>query len=405
MALASVAVTGCRGSASNSPSASSSQFNVAIEGNCAKLHVDEAGPQTVVVLGTYGLDEATAWSGKQTAHAAQALAFVREKDHTATMEPDFLTGLPLSQRGWIEGDVQVGGGGNGGLWLERVVRTPAAIDKGALFEVARDGFSWSGRSWRPSFGRDSLTRGPHTTLPVATMFCGERAFSLLATERSPDGTTFVAGRCEDELHRPSGGLGLARYDIRSRQWQRVTTPDAELFNGPDAIVNAGIVIVSPDEAWVHAYRPFRESEHEHGYLLHVKGSGATPVPFDGSVVSVSRGEGGTLWAISGFSELRRMGTDGKWTPVSLPPLTFVEPVPAQIRLLEVQATTHDVWVHGAVPTVRADGSAGREHVLFTSAPWSQTLHCDREKDPKSALAPSHDKVRLAVANKKKEPVE
>jgi hypothetical protein len=387
----------CRGGASV-PTTAPSELRVAVEGNCSKLQVDEAGQQTMLVLGTYGLDEASAWSGAQTAHAAQALAFVRER--TATIEPGLLTGLPLSSHGWIDGDVRVGGSGVSALWLERVVRTPASIDKGALFEVARDEYSWTGHEWRSSLGRDSLSRGPHTTLPVAAMFCDERGFSLLASERAPDGTTFVAGRCEDDLHRPSGGLGLARYDIRTRQWRRVTTPGADLFNGPDAIVNAGIVIVSPDEAFVHAYRPFHDSReaHERGYVLHVQGAVVTPIAFEGEAVSLSRGSDGTLWAIAGFSELRRMSADGRWMTVSLPPLAFVEPVPTQIRLLEVHTTAHDVWVHGAVPTVRADGRAGREHVLFTSAPWTETLHCDREKAPLAALGPSREKARLAVVH-------
>jgi hypothetical protein len=395
-----LSILGCRGGPSAAPVAKTSAFSVAIEGNCAKLHVDEAGPQTVIVLGTYGLDEASAWSGKQTAHAAQALALARPKERTATMEPSLLAGLPLTPSGWIEGDVQVGGGGRGAFWLERVVRTPAALNKGALFEVERDGFTWSGRTWRASAGRDSLTRGPHTALPVAAMFCGEEhAFSLLASERAVDGTTFVAGRCEDELHRPSGGLHLARYDVRAHAWQRIPTPSAPLFEGPDAIVNAGIVVVSADEAWVHAYRPFHESEHEPGYLLHVAGISATPIPFDRSIVSIARAADGTLWAVAGFSELHERRPDGTWQAASLPPLTFVDPVPASARLLEVQTTAKEVWVHGAVPIVRADGSAGREHVLFTTAAWSQPLHCDREKDPRAALALSTSKVRLAVVHK------
>lgn len=376
-------------------------LKVAIEGNCAKLHVDEAGKQTVVVLGTYGLDEAGAWSGKQTAHAAQALALV--KDKTATMEPELLAGLPLTKAGWIDGDVSVGGGGERGLWLDRVVRTPAALNKGALFEVARDGFTWSpsAKSWLRSAGRDSMTRGPHTALPVATMFCGEEhAFSLLASERDPDGTTFVAGRCEDELHRPNGGLHLARYDIRAHQWQRIPTPAASLFEGPDAIVNAGIVVVSADQAWVHAYRPFHERAQEQAYLLHVAGTraDAVSVPFTRSIVSTARSSDGTLWAVAGFSELYQRSPNGDWRATSLPRLDFVEPTPSVVRLLEVQTTAGQVWVHGAVPIVKADGSSGREHVLFTSAPWSAPLHCDREKEPRLALGPSTSKVKLAVVH-------
>ncbi|MBX3232067.1 MAG: hypothetical protein KIT84_19870 [Labilithrix sp.] len=409
--LTSLCVAACRGGTPAAAPAPTSAFSVAIEGNCPKLRAHAAGRETVLVVGTYGLDEAGAWTGKQTARAAQAIALVRptaqalaadpRAPRTATIEPALLEGLPRTSRGWIEGDLEIGGGGRGGFWLERVVRTPAALNKGALFEVSRDGFTWAGRAWRPSAGRDAFLRGPHVALPVATLFCERdgHAFSLLASERASDGTTFVAGRCEDELHRPKGPLLLARYDARAHRWQRVDAPSSALFEGPDAIVNAGIVVVSPDEAWVHAYRPFQETGREHAYLVRVAGTTATPVavPFERSIVSLARAADGALWTVAGFQELHRRDAGGAWepAPIALPPLRFVEPVPTSVRLLEVQATARDVWVHGAVPTVRADGSAGREHVLFTTARWSSPLHCDREAEPQTALGSTGTKVKLA----------
>lgn len=380
-------------------------FSVAIEGNCAKLRAVEAGKDTVLVVGTYGLDEAGAWTGQQTARAAQALAIVRAGTKTAALDPALLEGLPKTSRGWVEGDIEIGGGGRGGLWLERVVRTPATINKGALFEVARDGFTWSGRSWHPSAGRDAFLRGPHTTLPAASLFCqgdGE-AFSLLASERASDGTTWVAGRCEDTLHRPIGSLLLARYDARTRVWQRVAAPSSPLFEGPNAIVNAGIVVASPSEAWINAYRPFHESDREPPYLVRVVEDSATlvPAPFERSIVSLARATDGALWAVTGFSELRRRAPDGTWdtAPVTLPPLKFVDPVPTFVRLLEVQTVGKDVWLHGAVPTVNSDGTAGREHVLYTTAGWSTSLHCDRSLEPRSALVAKTPTVKLAVLHK------
>ncbi len=408
---------GCGGAAMDprsSTAAARSPFAVAIEGRCPKLRVHAVGRDTVVVLGTYGLDEGAAWSGRQTANAAQALALVEPTDRTRTtsprtaaVKPNLLDGLPRTATGWAEGDLDVGGQFPSGVWLERTLRTPAPPNKGALFETTHDGFTWAGSAWRPSTGRDGLLRGAHTTLPTASILCpGDEAsvaLSLLATERTPDGTTFVAGRCEDELHRPVGPLLLGRYDIRTHVWQRIQAPPSVLFEGPDAIVNAGIVAVSPNEAWIYAYRPFLETERERPYLVHWDGRATlAEVPFSRSIVSLAKGTDGSLFAIAGFSELRRMDARGRWDsePIALPPLGFVEPEPTTVRLLEVQVTGRDVWVHGAVPIVRADGSPGREHVLYTTAPWSQTLHCDRDRAPQAALTPGTVKAKLGVAAKR-----
>ena len=227
------------------------------------------------------------------------------------------------------------------------------------------------------------------------------ALSLLASERTADGTTFVAGRCEDELHRPVGPLLLGRYDVRTHVWQRLAAPASVLFEGPEAIVNAGIIAVSPDEAWIWAYRPFTESERERPYLVHFEGTvAAVDVPFARSIVSVARSTDGSLLAVAGFSELRRMDPGGRWdaAPLSMPPLGFVEPAPAPgaVRLLEVQTVGADVWVHGAIPIVRDGGSAGREHILYTTAPWASPLHCDRDRPPQGALTAGTVKVRLGV---------
>jgi len=181
-----------------------------------------------------------------------------------------------------------------------------------------------------------------------------------------------------------------------------------LFEGNDAIVNAGIIAVSGDEAWIYAYRPFSEKEAQKPYLIHIDLGASSPltidIPFDKSITSLSRAPNGSLWAIAGFSELRHWDSQtGRWDPgpLTLPPLKFVEPIPTNVRLLDVQTTKRDVWVHGAVPIVKDDGSAGREHVLYTTAQWAAPLHCDREREPQAALTTStSSKVKLGVLPKR-----
>jgi hypothetical protein len=391
-------------------------FTVAIEGRCPKLRVHDVGRQTVVVLGTYGLDEAGAWTGRQTANAAQALAIVEPTDRTnpasprtAAMKPALLDGLPRTADGWAEGDLEIGGRFPSGAWLERTLRTVAAPNQGALFETSYDAFTWGGASWRRSAGRDAFLRGAHATLPTASILCpgeeGTVALSLLASERAADGTTFVAGRCEDELHRPVGPLLLGRYDARAHVWQRIVAPASPLFEGPEAIVNAGIIAVSSNEAWIWAYRPFTETERERAYLVRWTGAPTlVDVPFARSIVSLARAADGSLFAVAGASELRHMNAEGRWDkdPIPLPPLGFVEPAPAPtgVRLFEVQVVGSDAWVHGAVPIVKDDGSAAREHVLYTTAPWHEPLHCARDTSPQAALTRGTVKARLGVTPKR-----
>lgn len=435
LVIGSVVALGCRGPReANAPSTRTSGFAVAVEGTCPKLRAHAIGQSAVLVIGTYGLDEGSAWTGTQTARAAQALAVLRPVNETkvtqvasaargaaptangpltAVVRPKLLEGLPRTTRGWIDGDVEVGGADPSHVWLERTLRTPAKINQGALFETSHDSFTWTGTAWSASAGRDAFLRGPGATLPTAAMFCGEGrddevAFSLLATERAPDGTTFVAGRCEDELHRPVGPLLFGRFDVRARGWTKVIAPSSTLFEGADAIVNAGIVSVTSDRAWLYAYKPFSESTTEEPYLIEIRGDRVTPIamtrtalPFHRSITSLARSpDDGALWMIAGFSELYRW--DGEtFHPVTLPPPRFIAPLPTSVRLLDVQATHRAVWVHGAVPIVREDGARSREHILYTTAPWGEALHCDREREVGAALERGHSaKATLGVVPKR-----
>jgi hypothetical protein len=410
-----VACGGAAPDARSSTAANASPFTVAIEGRCPKLRVHDVGRTTVVVLGTYGLEDGDVWTGRKVVDAAQAIAIVRPTDRakttgprTAVLEPALLQGLPRTTTGWAEGDLEIGGRFPSGVWLERTLRTRAAPKQGALFETTHDGFTWAGSSWRASAGRDGLLRGAHATLPAAAILCpgdeDSAALSLLASERTSDGTTFVAGRCEDELHRPVGPLLLGRYDVRTHVWQRIPAPASVLFEGPEAIVNAGIIAVSANEAWIWAYRPFTENERERPYLVRLDEGGPrlVEVPFARSIVSLTRAADGSLFAVAGFSRLLRMDPSGRWegAPIALPPLDFVEPVPTAVRLLEVQSAGTDVWVHGAVPIVDDAGNPGREHVLYTTAPWAGPLHCDRDRPPEAALRPGTVKARLGATPKR-----
>lgn len=186
------------GAVAPAPAAAGSPFVVAIEGPCPKLAVVRAGNRTVVVFGTQGLEDL---SGA----ARQSLAVVeRGSVHHA---PSLLAGLERDARGYVQGDLDLGG--ERGAWLEHTARWPARASGGALFEARRIDYAWHDAAWVVATEREGLA-----PVPTLSTFCVDpraRALSIHAAARAADGSTWLAGRCEDELHRALGGLSVAVY--------------------------------------------------------------------------------------------------------------------------------------------------------------------------------------------------
>lgn len=355
--------------------AASSPFRVAVEGACPKLDVQRAGETTLLVYGTYGFeDEAVAgWgAGRPSGRARQAIATVR--DGKAVPSLHLLAGLPRTDGGYASGDLVVGGTLPDDAWLGRTERRAAAPKEGALFAMTHSSYAWADGAWREAEGTGP--RVVHATPPSLEELCARAtsavSLSLLAAEHAPDGTTWIATRCEDEHHRAIGPMRIAKLRPGGA-WTVAPIPESDLFAG---LVNAGILPLSGDEAYVWAYRPFGEGEPAPAYLVHHRAGDAVAVdaPTAGPIVSVARTDDASLWMVSGFDSLHHRRVDGTWANVTVP----------APRLLEVRATGNDVWIHGAYPIDR-DGVGARRHVLYTTAPWDQPLYCDRDRPAAEAL--------------------
>jgi hypothetical protein len=79
--------------------------------------------------------------------------------------------------------------------------------------------------------------------------------------------------------------------------------------------------------------------------------------------------------------------------VTLPAAEFADRAPPDLRIIEVQTTGADAWVHAAYPiVVRAPGTheakPARSHILYTTRRWDKPLFCDATSPAAAAVRPS-----------------
>lgn len=399
LAALALAAFACSPRASHPGSASAtSELRVAVEGTCPKLAAYPVGPEVVLAYGTYGLEDALLTKDRPEARAAQGLAHVRG-DRLA-FDPALLAGLPLGPGGYVRGDLEVGGRRPRDAWLVRVDTDLAPAQRGALFErrrvyYARDGARWTEDPKAVDRARPGARPPPLAEASLCEAAPGTR-FARHATARIDSGDTVVAGRCEDELGRAQGGVFVATYRAGDRDWAVAEAPPSALWQG---IVNLDVVFSTERQAYLYAYAPYDESASE-TYVAAWDGAAwrRLAVPFEGPIVSLSLAADGALWAVARFAEVHRRPARGAWARVPLPSPRWASPAPAALRVLEVQTTGSDAWVHAAYPIAapeREDGSA-RGHVLFTTRVWGSPWFCDRKRPAASALSPSGRSLPGAV---------
>jgi hypothetical protein len=400
-----VGATACgKPAAAPSSGAPNSPLSVAVEGPCSKLRVWDAGDALAIVFGTYGLEGATPTEARQSLGTAQAFGFMR--NGKLDVQPAFFNGLPRDNRGYVTADIELGGRMPHGAWLARVDTKMARIDKGALFERRRSYLVWEpagagnpkGRWTESPAGADVVLSGLRTPPLVEGTICtrlssqeegGAVHFARHATERLPSGEVITAGRCEDERQIAKSGVVVATLARETEAWSLAEMPASPMF---ETIVNVDLVYAKRGDAYLYAYTPYDESPRP-PYVMHFDGQGWTPatLPFDGPIVSMAHSDDGTIWAVARFRELFRKPPNGEWASVPLAPAQFSDRVPPDVRIIEVQSTGKDVWVHAAYPIVirdkkDADPKPGRAHILYTTRAWERPLFCD-------AASPATEAVR------------
>jgi hypothetical protein len=369
--------------------ATGSPLSVFAEGLCPKLDVYAAGEQLFLVYGTYGLDAVPyALGGAKPADVTAAQALVSVDDSTLRHDAALMAGLPTMDNGYVAGDLELGGVWPDAAWLTRI-DTRRGSGR-VLYERQREYYGWRKGQWQHDRrARDAAIRGAMAPPLPEGALCDELGtglrFATYAAERAASGDALVAGRCEDDLHRATGGVRLARYLAGDNRWGILDAPPSEVL---DSIVNLGLVTVGRQSAFLYAYPPYA-SDDERVYLHQLQGARWQPVavPFRGPIVSLAATADGALWAVAGWSELWRRDK-GQWRQVGLPAPRFVAPRPKQLKLLGLDVVAGSLWLHAAYPVALEAGErrASRGHMLLTTRPVPRPVYCDRRRPPGKALS-------------------
>ncbi len=393
-ALSGAILAACGGVAKRpaQPAPVISAWSVFAEGPCPKLSIHRSGERRFIVYGDTGYD-LHAWLPGEPLAAAQAIAEV--KGDRVYRSPALLAGLPRNARGYVRGELELGGAPPAATWLHLITARYSSGGQGALFERRVHGYSFvPGKGWA-SAGEDSPAALPFQarklpTLPSATM-CPKAGLTLvpLASTTTAAGGVFVAGRCDDEQapNYVDTTILVAHGRPDADRWEVAQIPDADALDG---IVNLALAAPSDDRAYLVAYEPFTPREERQSFFAHYDGSRwrELPLPIDDGLMSVAAADDGTLWFAAGRALYQRQES-GEVTTVPLPPPRFARGASDALHLHRVRAFgQNELWVEASY---RLDLPAGRgakrgwASALFTTRPPRYPLYCDANQPAETAL--------------------
>jgi len=316
---------------------------------------------------------------------AAAETLVELRGGRAFRRPSLVRGLPTDARGYVRGELRLGGSADD-PWLVRTEVRYSLVKRGPLFEREPSGYRFDA-GWRS-------TSEP-VTMPVAARrlpelseqdTCGEGLhFVPLTWAATPRGGLVVAGRCDDEraANYPVTTLMVAYGAPHGVRWNIEHVPFSERLNG---IVNLSVSAPRDDEILLSAYEPFKEPEERIAFLARFDGTTWSDVELklqDG-IMSVAADGQGTVWLAAGRALYRMDGA--KLARVPLPSPHFVERGgPVQVR--SVRYLDGELWVEGAY-LVRRSGERGTQwaSVLYSTRRPDVPLHCDAREPAESALS-------------------
>lgn len=365
-----------------------SSFTVVAEGPCPKLSLQAIGARRFLVYGDTGYD-LQGWLPGDELSAAQAIVELR--GGRAFRDPKLLAGLPFDGRGYVPGDLVLGGAFNRAAWLLRITSRYNPTGRGALFERTSEGYIYRDHGWIRA------TEGPPVELPEAAgglpllpreAIC-QRAgleFVPLASTSSPEGGVLVAGRCADQ-----GPTNLMIPEVLvahglpgATAWSVRTIPGA---NWLDGIINLDLYARSGTDAVLVAYEPFKPPDDRRRFVARFDGAGwrELPLSIDDGLMSVAGTPDGALWFAAGRA-LYRVDTSMQPTPMPLPLPRFARGKPSDLHVHTVRAFGPEVWVEVSYRVMLSAGS--EESPVWASAlyanvrPPAHALYCDaRERAP------------------------
>lgn len=365
-----------------------SSFAVIAEGPCPKLSLQAVGDRRLLVYGDTGYD-LQAWLPGDELAAAQSLVELR--GGRAFRNPRLLAGLPADGRGYVPGDLVLGGAGDRAAWLLRITSRYNPTGRGALFEREAEGYVMRGDAWaRVGEGLPvelPAAAGHLPPLPRDTMCAREGlVFVPLASTTSPAGGLLVAGRCADRgprnLKDPT--VLVAHGLPGATAWAVKAMPGADWLDG---IINLDLYARSDADAVLVAYEPFRAPEERQRFVARYDGSGwkELTLAIEDGLMSVTGTPDGALWFAAGRA-LYRVDPAGRPAAMPLPPLRFARGKAADVHVHTVRSFGPEVWVEASYRVQLTVGS--REEPAWASAlfanvaPPAHALYCDaREPAP------------------------
>lgn len=377
----------------------SSAFSAIAEGPCPRLSVFGIDRRRFLVFGDTGYD-LHAWMPGDRLAAAQSIVELRADG--AFVSAAMLEGLPRDGRGYVPGDLVLGGSFQRTPWLLRIASEYAPSGTGALFARTSEGYllrnaggegapregGWERATGTPVERPAQATGLPE--LPRETMCGAGLVFVPIASAETPAGGLLVGGRCDDDrpanLKKPTllvahGRPGASAWDVRP-------VPGTELLDG---IVNVALFARSENEAVLVAYEPFKPPKERKSFAARFDGKAwrEWSVAVDEGLMSVTGTPDGALW-IAASRGVFRVEASGAATKVALPALRFASGEANEVHLHTVRAFGAEVWIEGSYRTYvpRPDGK-GREP-MWASALYSNTqiprpLYCDAREPAASAV--------------------
>jgi hypothetical protein len=377
------ASSGCAGGlpvASTAP-VPPSELHVFAEGPCSRLSVRAAGQRRFIVYGDHGRDFGGWMPGEEVA-AAQTFAELR--GGRAFRRPSLLRGLPANARGYVRGELQIGGTDHA-LWLVRTETRYSLTRRGPLFERTAEGYRFDG-GWQRSDEAVSIPEAARKlpALPLERA-CGDRlSWIPIASQATPGGGLVVAGRCDDAsaANLQQTTLIVARGRPGADRFEIDVLPETEVLDG---IVNLDLFAASDDEIYVSAYEPYKERHDRHAYLARFDGERWRDLPIDLSdgIMAVSGDGAKTLWLAAGRKLYRLQGL--RADPVALPPLRLARGE-RDLHVHGVSVLGGELWAEASY-RVKLPGERGSHwaSVLFSSRAPDTPLYCDAREPAETAL--------------------
>jgi hypothetical protein len=399
------------------PRSVAAAFGIVAEGPCPKLSIHAVDDRRFLVFGDTGYD-LHAWLPGDAVAAAQSIVELRADG--AFVNRRMREGLPTDGRGYVPGDLVLGGSFKRTPWLLRITSEYAPGGTGALFARTSEGYLLRERGWERADGPpverpEGAARLPE--LPRETM-CGAAGLTFvpIASAPTPAGGLLIGGRCDDD--RPANlkkvMLLVAHGLPGAAAWAVKPVPGTEVMDG---IVNVVLFARADGDAVLIAYEPFKAPKERRPFAARYDGKAWSEwsLPIDEGLMSVAGTPDGALW-LAASRGLYRVDVAGNAegnaknaasmspknatnvamnvavhvTKMDLPPLRYARGNAAELHVHTVRAFGDEVWVEASYRTLvpRPDGKGNEgmwASALYANVPAPRPLYCDAREPADTAV--------------------